>query len=297
MKKFTFIISAILFSLGVSAQSLQPYYSVGTFDNDLDGQAAILNKAITDGGYKVIGSYHPAGDPNLFVICFTNDELRNLSLQFKDRGVLGSVLKAAIVYKNGKSKVSFLNPEYMFFAYWGEQLNGQESRLEAISQKVKNIFKPMGTLTPFGGEVDKEDLPEYHYKIMMPYFTDPDELKTFDSFEEGLAIIRKNLEAKKGNTLKVYEQVFENEKIAVFGVGLLDKEDGEAFFLPVIGEENIAAMPYEIILQGKEATSLAGKYRFALYWPELSMGTFMKIVTTPGDVEDMLEALCEDNDD
>lgn len=36
-------------------------------------------------------------------------------------------------------------------------------------------------------------------------------------------------------------------------------------------------MPYEIILQGKEVGMLHGKYRFALYWTELTMGTFMKI--------------------
>jgi hypothetical protein len=296
MRNITLFIWVLLFSVGVAAQPMQPFYSAGTFNNGLDDEASIVTKAITEGGFEVTGSYHPAGDPSLFVICFTNDELRNLSLEFKDRGALGSVLKAAIVYKDGKSKVSFLNPEYMFIAYWGEQLNGQEERLVAMSEKVKKIFSSMGNLTPFGGEVDKDDLPGYHYKILMPYFTDPDELETFDSFEEGLSVIRKNLAAGKGHTVKVYEQVFENEKVAVFGVGLLDKEDGEAFFLPVIGEENIAAMPYEIILQGNEATALAGKYRFALYWPELSMTTFMKIVSTPGYVEDVLEDLCEDDD-
>jgi len=62
-------------------------------------------------------------------------------------------------------------------------------------------------------------------------------------------------------------------------------------FLPIIGEENIAAMPYEIILQGKEASMLHGKYRFALHWPELSMGKFMKIMSTPGDVKTFMEEL------
>lgn len=52
-------------------------------------------------------------------------------------------------------------------------------------------------------------------------------------------------------------------------------------------------MPYEIILQGKEATMLHGKFRSAVFWPELSMSTFMKIVSTPGDVEDFMEALTE----
>ena len=85
--------------------------------------------------------------------------------------------------------------------------------------------------------------------------------------------------------------VYNNEKVAVFGIGLLDPEKGEAHFLPIIGEDNIAAMPYEIILQGNEATMLHGKYRFALLWPELSMKQFMKISSTPGDVEDVMEAL------
>ena len=52
-------------------------------------------------------------------------------------------------------------------------------------------------------------------------------------------------------------------------------------------------MPYEIILQGKEVTMLAGKYRIALYWPELTMGTFMKIMSTPGDIEDAFSSVTE----
>ncbi len=125
----------------------------------------------------------------------------------------------------------------------------------------------------------------------MPYFTDPVELNQFSSFEEGLRVIRQNLENRKGGTEKVYEQVFEDKKIAVFGVALLDPDKGEMSFLPKIGEDHIAAMPYDLILQGNEATILHGKFRFALYWPELTMGTFMKIMSTPGNVKDVMEDL------
>jgi len=52
-------------------------------------------------------------------------------------------------------------------------------------------------------------------------------------------------------------------------------------------------MPYEIILQGKTATMLHGRYRLALHWPELTMSTFMKIMSTPGEIEDTLEGLCK----
>lgn len=128
---------------------------------------------------------------------------------------------------------------------------------------------------------------------MMPYFTDPVTLNEFGSFEEGLKTIEDNLKAHKEGSVKVYKIVYKSQKVAVFGVGLKNKTDGEAYFLPIIGESHIAAMPYEIILQGNKATMLHGKYRIALSWPELTMGTFMKIMSTPGDIEKMLEGVCE----
>jgi hypothetical protein len=85
--------------------------------------------------------------------------------------------------------------------------------------------------------------------------------------------------------------LFPNNKVAVFGIGLENPETGEGHFLPIIGEDNIAAMPYEIILQDKEATMLAGRYRFAVHWPELTMKTFTKIMSSPGDVNETLELL------
>jgi len=295
MKKFGLLIlmMIILNSLNsVAQEELSPYFKVAELDGNMKETAAQVSEVITTGGFEMIGKYSPAEKSEFLVICFTNNKLKDLSLQFKDRGALASVLKAALVNENGKITLSILNPEYMFLAYWGEQLSGQEKQLIAMSDKVKNMFAGLGKLEPFGGFEKKEDLPDYHYMMMMPYFDDPVELNEFSSFEEGLNTIRKNLEAKTGNTVKVFEQLFEGKEIAVFGVGLWDKEEGEAAFLPIIGESHIANLPYEIILQGKEATMLHGKYRIAIYWPELTMGTFMKINSTPGNIEDMMEAVC-----
>ena len=63
--------------------------------------------------------------------------------------------------------------------------------------------------------------------------------------------------------------------------------------LPIIGESHVAAKPYEIVLQGNEVTMLHGRYRFALHWPELIMKTFTKIMSTPGDVENVMKSLYE----
>jgi hypothetical protein len=72
----------------------------------------------------------------------------------------------------------------------------------------------------------------------------------------------------------------------------MNEEEGEKHFLPIIGEDHLAAMPYEIIIQGKEATMLHGRYRIALHWPDLTMGTFTKIMSTPGDVKKVMKDLC-----
>lgn len=296
MKKLSFIIILIsgLIAFTANAQEeISPYFKVTELSGSLADATTQVKEVITSNGFELIGEYHPAQKDGLFVICFTSDALKNLSLQFQDRGALASVLKAALVKENGKYTLTILNPEYIFLAYWGEQLNGQDAQLAAMSDNVKNAFSKLGKLTPYGGFEEKEDLPGYHYMMAMPYYDDPEDLATYGSFEEGLKIIRKNLDAGKGNTVKVFEQLFDGKEVAVFGVGLWDTEEGEAAFLPKIGEGHIANLPYEIILQGKEATMLHGKYRIALFWPELTMGTFMKISGTPGDIEDVMEAVTE----
>ncbi len=203
-------------------------------------------------------------------------------------------MKVGLVQKDGKIIISYTNPDYLLRAYLMNNYNSFKGTFEKFSGDLKSTLSSLGSeFTPFGGTVRSDKLKKYHYKVMIPYFTDPEELVEFVSFEEGLEIITKNLEAKKGNTVKVYRIVYKDQKVAVFGVGLHDKDEGEPHFLPKIGEDHVAALPYEIILQDNKATMLHGKYRIALHWPELTMGTFMKIMSTPGDIEDALEALCE----
>lgn len=283
------LIAVSLMSLRLKAQEeLSPYFQIAQLDGNIEEAVFEINSTIQSGGFKLVGEYHPAENPGLAVVCFTSQELKDLSLQFKDRGALASVLKAALVEENGKITLSILNPEYTFLAYWGGQLNGQEKELKEMSDKVIKLFSHYGKPQPYGGFVKRKNLPEYHYMMTMPYFDEPVELNEYNSFEEGVEMIRKNLDAKVGNTIKVYEQSFIGKDIMVFGIGLYDKETGEGNFLPVVGEGHIANLPYEIILEGKQATMLHGKYRIAIYWPELTMGTFMKISSTPGEIEETM---------
>jgi hypothetical protein len=204
--------------------------------------------------------------------------------------------RIAQLVEHDLAKVGVAGPSPVSRSYFREAMENTslKASLDAISQDAKNTLKAInGKLEGFGGDESVDDLTNYHYMMGMPYFDDPVELAEFGSFEEGLKIIKKNLENKAGGTLKVYEMVNEAKKVAVFGVGLMDPKVGEAHFLPIIGEDHLAALPYEIILVNNEASMLHGRFRFALYWPELTMGTFTKIMSTPGDVEETMEKLCK----
>lgn len=296
MKKWMIGLS-IFFGLAINSSAqveLSPYMGVYTSGNMAEVSKKV-EAALQEGNFDVIGKYNVAGHKNLKVICFTRTDLKKSSSFFEDRGALASVLKIGIREDAGKIEVSLANPVYMFYAYFGDDYKDQAPALKKIDKDAKAVLvNTFGTLADFGGKLEVEDLKGYHYKVMMPYFDDPEVLEEYDSFEKGLAFIRKKIAASEKDIQSVYEVVIPEKQMAVFGIGMLNVEIGEGVYLPIIGERHIAAMPYEIILQGTEVSMLHGKYRLALYWPELTMGEFMKIMSTPGDIEDILESITED---
>lgn len=284
----------LVLSWSLTAQKLSPYILVGESDLKIESAEEKVASALAGQGFEVIGSYNVEGNQTLKVIVYTRKDLQDITLKVKDRGALAAALKVGLKSDGPGTKISYLNPEYLFQAYLRGEYDKHSSGLKKIASDAKAALSPLGSVNEgFGGAMTAEELRDYHYKIMMPYFTDPVELEEFSSFEQGVATIQGNLKAKKGSTTEVYSLIFEDQQVAVFGVGLLDEEEGERHFLPIIGEDHLSAMPYEIILQGKEATMLHGRYRIALHWPELTMGTFTKIMSTPGDIKGMLKDLCE----
>jgi len=289
----------LLLAINIQAEEEEypAYYRVATAQGTMADVPASVKDALASRDFVVIGEYNPGNNDSLMAICYTRKDFADICLKFEDRGALASVMKVGLKQNKDGIEVSMINPEYIFYAYLYEDIDPYLDQLLGMTADVKSALSTIGTdFEAFGGFEDRDDLDDYRYKIMMPYFTDPVELSEYGSFEEGLAFIRKNLDAGVGNTVKIYEVVYPDQKVAVFGVGLLDPEEGEADFLPTIGEAHVAAMPYEIILQDKETTMLHGRFRIALHWPELGMGTFMKIMSTPGNIEDFMLGLTENEE-
>ncbi len=295
MKKCILSIIALLFvGFHTFGQDLSPYMKVGESAESIDSVTSKVISALKTNGFQVLGAYNPSKKATLKVIAFTKYDLKTKVVKIADRGALAAIFKVGLEKKNGNVIISYTNPDYILRAYLMDDYETYKSTFVKFSKDLKTALSTLGSeFTPFGGTVKADNLKKYHYKIMMPYFTDPVVLREFESFEKGLATIQNNLKAKKGKTRLVYKLIYSKDKVAVFGVGLESADEGESYFLPKIGEAHVAALPYEIILQGNKATMLHGKYRIALHWPELTMGTFMKIMSTPGNIEDALEAVCE----
>jgi len=295
MKNLIFLlISTLMMNSQVSAQKLSPYIKVGDVSGSMKEVSAKVVSALKSQNFKIVGFYHPAQKANLKIIAFTRSDLKNTVVKVPDRGALAATMKIGLYRKGDKVAVSYTFPEYVLRAYLRDNYAKYQSVFNKFNNDLKLALSSVGSdFTPFGGKVSADKLKKYHYKVFMPYFTDPVTLKTFASFSEGVKTIEQNLSNHVGKTSLIYKIKYKSKNIAVYGVALRSKSDGESVFLPKIGERHIAAMPYQVILQGKKATILPGKYRIALFWPELSMGTFMRIVSTPGDIEDTLALLCQ----
>ena len=64
--------------------------------------------------------------------------------------------------------------------------------------------------------------------------------------------------------------------------------------IDITSPSHTAFLPYEFLVMDNEVHLLHGRFRIALSFPDLTMGTFTKIMSTPGDIEDLLKQIVED---
>ena len=269
------------------------FYKLGTHKGSISDIELKIEQALKADSFKIIGNYHPAKDKDLLVIAFTRTDLVNLTLKIGDRGVMASIMRIGLIQRNDSVEISLLNPEYIFYAYLRDDSKRHEIELNQISLDIKiALFKISTEFKPFiTSSLTERELKEFRFLVRNPSFDDVIELVRFRSFKHGVETIRKNLQARKDGTYKVYEMVFNDRKIAIFGIGLHDLRKGEANFLMKLGKSHLAALPYELVLIGNSATILHGKYRFPLYWSDLSMTEYRKIYKTPRDIEETMKAI------
>jgi hypothetical protein len=291
-RHFLPIVLMLLTAFYSFGQSFSPYFKIGNLGSDIGEVSEKLKTSIADAGYDILGSYAPGKQSDLYVIVFTNDVTKTACQDIGSQGLIAATYRIGLEKTTSGVVASSVDPSYQWRAYLNENFENASASLAPIATAYMNFCKSIGNghMDSFGGVVDEDDLLEYHYMMGMPYYEDQVTIKEFNSYSDAKSAIEKNLTSAAG-VQHVFTLSNDQKQVAIYGIGLTDQEIGESHFLSIIGQSHVAALPYELIVDGKKVKMLHGRFRFALYWPELTMGTFTKIMSTPGDVEDMMERL------
>ena len=298
--RFTGIILLTFLSLQWAvAQNLKPYIlGVESTESvaDLKGKVAAN---LEQNGIQIVGQYEPAADANRWLMVITSPELQNAVEAVGGLTGFASTLRVAITQEEGKTLITYTNPDYWGNAYFRDDFDKVAADYAALTAHLENAMKATGTFvgTPFGSEkgLSVKDLHKYHYMMGMPRFDDTVELGEYDSYQTALNKVDSSIEHGVPNVKEVYKVTIPGKDLTLYGFAL-SGEDGESNFLPTIDisdPKHTAFLPYEVLVKGNQILMLHGRYRIAIAFPDLTMGTFTKIMSTPGNIKDMLRQLAK----
>lgn len=295
---FTFLAACSLF-LNAHAQVLKPYILGASTTQSVADLTPTVSKALSDNQFKVVGSYVPASDNNRMVLVVTHPSLEKAVSQVGGLTGFAATLRVGITREGAVTNITYTNPAYWGNAYFRDDFDKVKSNYDAVATSFTAAMKSLDGYkgTPFGSKkgIEADDLHDYHYMMAMPYFDDTETIGEFDSYAEAVAKIDANLKKGVPNAKLVYKVEIPGKQLALYGIAL-SGENGEAKFMAKIdisSPKHSAFLPYEILVMGNEVHMLHGRFRIALSFPDLTMGTFTKIMSTPGDIEDMMTAVVE----
>jgi len=266
---------------GFAEELLKPFVLAEPAGDSVSAAATAVKEKLKSAGLELVGEFAPYGDDKAMVIGITNPLLKESASRHAFGG-FGAVIRVAVTENQGKIEVSYLNPEYVGHAY----------HIGDLKPLGDQIAKALGGKETFGAKgMDKASLEKYHYMMLMPSFSDEEIVGHFRSHEDALARVARALKDKRSDMQLVWT-VKVNENQTLMGVNLVGgKWEGSRIKeimdkLDTSVPRSTAALPWELLVTGSELAYLPGKYRIALMFPDLTMGTFMQISEVPDQMAD-----------
>ena len=275
----------IITSLNLFANE-KPYYLVSNSTGNMAEKVSKVKTALVENGFEIVGEYSPFAGREIVV--FTNDDLIKDAAK-TEFGAYGAALRIAFTEADSTIQIAYTNPTYWVNAY----------RMECETEKLNILLEDtLGKGESFGSKkgLTIKKLRKYHYMMAMPYFDDPHELAEYEDYEEAIQTIEAGLAANKGGVSKVYRIDIPGKEETVFGVALTQKGGSDKVIIDKIDKANLkhtAYLCYEMVVSGNKAYALHGRFRIALSFPDLTMGSFTKIMSAPGDIEEALKEVAE----
>lgn len=299
LRIITLISLLIATLISVSAQQLKPYILGNKTSESITATKASLASHLIANNIEVVGQYQPASDMNRWVIVFTSSELKEAVKQVGGLTGFAATLRIGITVENGETLISYTNPSYWGNAYFRADYPKVASKYKALEKKLTKAMMASGNYegSQFGSKegLSPSELRKYHYMMGMPYFDDTEELEVFTDHQSALNKIEASMFKGLSNLKLVYTMTIPGQDLVLYGFAI-EGTDGESKFLPIVdmgSPKHTAFLPYEVLVKGEEVHMLHGRYRIALSFPDLTMGTFSKIMSTPGEIEEALVQLVE----
>jgi hypothetical protein len=237
--------------------------------------------ALQGAGFSIAGEYQPYAGAH--VIAVTNDTLKAEAGK-TEHGGFAAAQRVSVTDTGSGVQVAYANPPYVAAAF----------RLASdLGPVARSLETALGATQTFGSEsgLDADKLRKYRYMFAMPYFDDVDELGSFDSYGQAVTTVEQRLKSGAAGTRFVYRIDIPGKGETVFGVGIGSGEGADEAIMGVTDTGDLkhtAHLPYEILVTGNRAIALPGKFRIAVSFPDLGMGTFMRISNAPGAIQNTL---------
>lgn len=281
---FIALLSNALIVFSSSAETLLKPYILASQQAGADVTASIaeVRQKLIDAGFDLVGEYSPYPDANITII--TNDELKQ-NAAATEYGGFGAALRVTVTKKDAEVQVAYTNPVYMANAY------RMKSDLAGVASKLKSALGDKGEYGPEKG-LTAADLRDYHYKWLMPYFSDRIKLVKYKDYDQAIAAVSKALASgNKGGVKQVYRIDIPGKQQAVFGVQMNGPDNvdcsGDKYIMDRIDFKPLRStghLPYEMLVSGDAVYTLPAEFRIAISFPDLSMmgsNSFASIMCAP----------------
>lgn len=297
MKKLAISLFLLLPSFFIMAQSLKPYIVGYTSSESVLVAKETVTKQLEANELKVVGQYQPANDKNRYVLVITSADLDAAIKKVGGLTGFAATLRVGITSENGKTLISYTNPLYWGNAYFRADFEKVAGDYAALTAHLEAAMKSSGKFSnqPFGSKkgLSTKELRKYHYMVSMPYFDETVELGKFDSYATAVAKIDANVKNGIAGVKMVSKVSIAGKDLTLYNFALTS-EKGESKFLPIIDisqPKHTAFLPYEVLVYGNKVLMLHGRYRIALSFPDLTIMTFTKIMSAPGNIENQLKGV------
>ena len=279
--------------IALSAKADEPRYRpfvlakgnlAGQLQEHVNATAGLLQK----NGFEVAGQYSPYPDTHILII--SSEQLRRDAAQ-SETGGYGAMQRVSLSKTADGIQLSYTNPVYMAHVY----------RLKTdLADVSAQLAKLLGREKEYGSEkgLTKEELRDYQYKWLMPYFTDRQELADYGNQEKALAAVEKTMAGKPDGARKVYRLDLPGKEESVIGVALPGPENndcsGDQYIMSRIDFKKVksaAHLPYEVLVARGKVYALFAEFRIAINFPDLSMvgsNSFASIMCAPASIKKAL---------